>query len=212
MLQSNKITALYCRLSQEDMQAGESGSIQHQKMILQRYADEHHFLNTKFFVDDGFSGVSFEREGLQAMLQEVEAGRVATVITKDLSRLGRNYLKTGELIEIVFPENGVRYIAINDGVDTAREDNEFTPLRNWFNEFYARDTSKKIRAVKQAQAQKGERIWLENLDGYSDLRGLTITALGKNGEIIWSASIPNTAENNGFTHLTQDDWVITNIE
>ena len=82
MLQSNKITALYCRLSQEDMQAGESGSIQHQKMILQRYADEHHFLNTKFFVDDGFSGVSFEREGLQAMLQEVEAGRVATVITK----------------------------------------------------------------------------------------------------------------------------------
>ena len=127
MLQSNKITALYCRLSQEDMQAGESGSIQHQKMILQRYADEHHFLNTKFFVDDGFSGVSFEREGLQAMLQEVEAGRVATVITKDLSRLGRNYLKTGELIEIVFPENGVRYIAINDGVDTAREDNEFTP-------------------------------------------------------------------------------------
>ena len=107
----------------------------------------------KVFVDDGFSGVSFEREGLQAMLQEVEAGRVATVITKDLSRLGRNYLKTGELIEIVFPENGVRYIAINDGVDTAREDNEFT-LRNWFNEFYARDTSKKIRAVKQAQAQK----------------------------------------------------------
>ena len=92
------------------------------------------------------------------MLQEVEAGRVATVITKDLSRLGRNYLKTGELIEIVFPENGVRYIAINDGVDTAREDNEFTPLRNWFNEFYARDTSKKIRAVKQAQAQKGERV------------------------------------------------------
>ena len=126
MLQSNKITALYCRLSQEDMQAGESGSIQHQKMILQRYADEHHFLNTKFFVDDGFSGVSFEREGLQAMLQEVEAGRVATVITKDLSRLGRNYLKTGELIEIVFPENGVRYIAINDGGDTAREENEFT--------------------------------------------------------------------------------------
>ena len=132
MLQADKITALYCRLSQEDMQKGESESIQNQKLILQRYADEHHLLNTRFFVDDGFSGVSFERDGLQAMLQEVEAGRVATVITKDLSRLGRNYLKTGELIEIVFPENGVRYIAINDGVDTAREDNEFTPLRNWF--------------------------------------------------------------------------------
>ena len=158
MLQSNKITALYCRLSQEDMQAGESGSIQHQKNDTSTLCDEHHFLNTKFFVDDGFSGVSFEREGLQAMLQEVEAGRVATVITKDLSRLGRNYLKTGELIEIVFPENGVRYIAINDGVDTAREDNEFTPLRNWFNEFYARDTSKKIRAVKQATGAKSERV------------------------------------------------------
>ena len=130
MLQAGKITALYCRLSQEDMQAGESESIQNQKMILQRYADEHFFLNTRFFVDDGFSGVSFEREGLQTMLREVEAGNVATVITKDLSRLGRNYLKTGELIEIIFPEYDVRYIAINDGVDTAREDNEFTPLRN----------------------------------------------------------------------------------
>lgn len=166
MLQADKITALYCSLSQEDMQAGESESIQNQKLILQRYADEHHFFNTKFFVDDGFSGVSFEREGLQSMLREVEAGNVATVITKDLSRLGRNYLKTGELIEIIFPEYEVRYIAINDGVDTAREDNEFTPLRNWFNEFYARDTSKKIRAVKQAKAQKGERVNGEVPYGY----------------------------------------------
>ena len=166
MLQTDKITALYCRLSQEDMQAGESESIQNQNLILQRYADEHHFFNTRFFVDDGFSGVSFERQGLQAMLREVEAGKVATVITKDLSRLGRNYLKTGELIEIVFPEYEVRYIAINDGVDTAREDNEFTPLRNWFNEFYARDTSKKIRAVKQAKAQKGERVNGEVPYGY----------------------------------------------
>ena len=166
MLQADKITALYCRLSQEDMQAGESESIQNQKIILQKYADEHHFFNTRFFVDDGFSGVSFEREGIQAMLREVEAGNVATVITKDLSRLGRNYLKTGELIEIIFPEYEVRYIAINDGVDTAREDNEFTPLRNWFNEFYARDTSKKIRAVKQAKAQRGERVNGEAPYGY----------------------------------------------
>ena len=162
----SKITALYCRLSQEDLQAGESGSIQNQKLILQEYADKHHFCNIRFFVDDGMSGVSFEREGLQAMLREVEAGNVATVITKDLSRLGRNYLKTGELIEIIFPEYGVRYIAINDGVDTSREDNEFTPLRNWFNEFYARDTSKKIRAVKQAKAQKGERVNGECPYGY----------------------------------------------
>ncbi|GHU79796.1 hypothetical protein FACS1894191_3430 [Clostridia bacterium] len=167
MKQSDKITALYCRLSQEDLQAGESMSIQNQKIILQRYADESHLFNTQFFVDDGFSGVDFERrEGLQAMLREVEAGRVSTVVTKDLSRLGRNYLKTGELIEIIFPEYEVRYIAISDNVDTAREDNEFTPLRNWFNEFYARDTSKKIRAVKQAKAQRGERVNGEVPYGY----------------------------------------------
>lgn len=167
MPQTNKkITALYCRLSQEDARLGESESIQNQKIILERYAKEHHFPNIRFFVDDGFSGVSFEREGLQEMLDEVEAGNVSTVITKDLSRLGRNYLKTGELIEITFPENGVRYIAISDGVDTAREDNEFMPLRNWFNEFYARDTSKKIRAVKFEKARRGERANGERPYGY----------------------------------------------
>lgn len=160
MPQTNrKITALYCRLSQEDMRLGESESIQNQKVILERYAKENHFPNIRFYVDDGVSGVEFDkREGLQRMLDDVEAGNVATVITKDLSRLGRNYLKTGELIEIVFPENNVRYIAISDGVDTAREDNEFMPLRNWFNEFYARDTSKKIRAVKFEKARRGERV------------------------------------------------------
>lgn len=167
MPQTNKkITALYCRLSQEDARLGESESIQNQKIILERYAKEHCFPNIRFFVDDGISGVSFERDGLQAMLDEVEAGNVATVITKDLSRLGRNYLKTGELIEITFPENGVRYIAIADGVDTAREDNEFMPLRNWFNEFYARDTSKKIRAVKFEKARRGERANGERPYGY----------------------------------------------
>ena len=157
MPQTNKITALYCRLSQEDMRLGESESIQNQKTILEHYAREHFFTNIQFYIDDGVSGVKFEREGLQAMLEEVEAGNVSTVITKDLSRLGRNYLKTGELIEITFPENGVRFIAINDNVDTAREDNEFMPLRNWVNEFYARDTSKKIRAVKREKAMQGLR-------------------------------------------------------
>jgi len=159
MKQLDKMTALYCRLSQEDLQAGESMSIQNQKLILQKYADQNHLFNTHFFVDDGFSGVNFDkREGLQSMLREVEAGRVSTVVVKDLSRLGRDYLKVGELIEIVFPEHEVRFIAINDGVDTARDDNEFTPLRNWFNEFYARDTSKKIKAVKHSQAQSGKRV------------------------------------------------------
>jgi site-specific DNA recombinase len=155
---SDKITALYCRLSQEDEQAGESMSIQNQRKILKGYADANHFYNTQFFVDDGVSGVSFQREGLQQMLAEVEAGNVAAVIVKDLSRLGRDYLKTGELIEIVFPENHVRFIAISDNVDSAKGDEEFTGLRNWFNDFYARDTSKKIRAIKKNQAQSGKRV------------------------------------------------------
>ena len=128
-----KITALYERLSRDDESLGDSNSIINQKRYLEGYAADRSYGNIVHYTDDGFSGVSFEREGLQAMLREVEAGNVATVITKDLSRLGRNYLKTGELIEIIFPEYDVRYIAINDGVDTAREDNEFTPLRNWFN-------------------------------------------------------------------------------
>jgi DNA invertase Pin-like site-specific DNA recombinase len=133
-------------------------SIQNQRRILKEYADSNRFLNTRFFVDDGVSGVSFQREGLQQMLAEVEAGNVATVICKDLSRLGRDYLKTGELIEVVFPENRVRFIALSDNVDSARGDEEFTGLRNWFNDFYARDTSKKIRAIKKNQAENGKRV------------------------------------------------------
>ena len=160
------ITALYPRLSHEDELQGESNSISNQKRILETYAKQNGFSNLRWYTDDGYSGANFQRPGFQAMLADIEAGNVATVITKDLSRLGRNYLKTGELIEIVFPEYEVRYIAINDGVDTARDDNEFTPLRNWFNEFYARDTSKKIRAVKQAKAQKGERVNGEVPYGY----------------------------------------------
>jgi len=154
-----KITALYCRLSQDDEKAGDSMSIQNQKLYLADYADRNGLLNPRFFIDDGFTGVDFERrEGFQEMLREINAGNVATVVTKDLSRLGRNYLRTGELIEIIFPEKGVRYIAINDNVDTLRDDNAFTPLQNWINEFYARDTSKKIKATKKAQAERGERV------------------------------------------------------
>jgi len=168
MLQSdNKITALYCRLSQEDERAGESESISNQKMILQKYANEHHFLNTKFFVDDGFSGVSFERDGFQSMITEVEAGHISTVIVKDLSRLGRNYLKVGFYTEMLFPEKNVRFIAINNGIDSETQgDSDFTPFLNIMNEWYAKDTSKKIRAVKQAQAQKGQRVNGEYPYGY----------------------------------------------
>ena len=208
MLQTDKITALYCRLSQEDMQAGESESIQNQKLILQKYADEHHFFNTRFFVDDGFSGVSFEREGLQAMLHEVEAGNVATVITKDLSRLGRNYLKTGELIEIIFPEYEVRYIAINDGVDTAREDNEFTPLRNWFNEFYARDTSRKIRAVQKAKGERGVPLTVNVPYGYvKDPENLKHWLVDPEAAAIVKRIFSMCMEGRGPTQIANQLWV-----
>ena len=107
------ITALYCRLSQDDLQVGESGSIQNQKQILNKYADENNHKNIKFYVDDGYSGVNFDRKGLQSMLSDIESGLISTVITKDLSRLGRNYLKTGELIEIFFPEHDVNCFLIS---------------------------------------------------------------------------------------------------
>ena len=155
---TNKITALYCRLSQEDERLGESLSIENQKAILLQYAKDHRFPNPTFFVDDGVSGVTFDRPGFQAMLSEVEAGHVAVAITKDLSRLGRNSALTGLYTNFTFPENGVRYIAINDDFDSAEPNsvnNDFAGIKNWFNEFYARDTSRKIRAVQKAKGERG---------------------------------------------------------
>ena len=155
---TDKITALYCRLSQEDDRAGESLSIENQKAMLLQYAREHHFPNPTFFVDDGVSGVTYDRPGFQAMLAEIEAGRGAVAITKDLSRLGRNSALTGLYTNFTFPQNGVRFIAINDNYDTIdpnRVDNDFAGIKNWFNEFYARDTSRKIRAVQKAKGERG---------------------------------------------------------
>ena len=155
---TDKITALYCRLSQDDMLDGESNSITNQKAILQKFAEDNGFRNTAYYVDDGVSGTTWEREGFKAMLADIEAGKVGTVITKDLSRLGRDYLKTGELIEIVFPEYDVRYIAVNDGVDTFKSENEMMAFKNIFNDWYARDCSKKIRAVFKAKGQAGKHL------------------------------------------------------
>ena len=155
---TDKITALYCRLSQDDMLDGESNSITNQKAILKKYAEDNGFPNPTFYVDDGVSGTTWEREGFKAMLADIEAGKVATVITKDLSRLGRDYLKTGEYIEIIFPDYDVRYIAINDGVDTFKSENELMAFKNIFNDWYARDTSKKIRAVFKAKGQAGKHL------------------------------------------------------
>lgn len=155
---TDKITALYCRLSQDDMLQGESNSITNQKAILKKYAEDNGFHNTVYYVDDGVSGTTFERDGFKAMMSDIEDGKVGIVITKDLSRLGRDYLKTGELIEMTFPDYDVRYIAINDGVDTFKSENELMAFKNIFNDWYARDCSKKIRAVFKAKGQSGKHL------------------------------------------------------
>lgn len=131
MKQSDKITALYCRLSRDDESQGDSNSIVNQKAYLSRYAKEHSFRNTEFFVDDGYTGANFQRPDWQRMMALVEDGKIGTVITKDMSRIGRNYLEVGMYTEITFPQNNVRFIAINSGVDSAnQQDNEFVPFVN----------------------------------------------------------------------------------
>ena len=159
MSNQDKITALYCRLSKDDLNVGDSDSIVHQRAILEKYAEENYFPNVRVFIDDGYSGVSFERPGFQEMYKLIEAGKVGIVITKDLSRLGRNYIEVGNFTEFIFPRYGVRYIAINDNYDSLFSDNnELAPFKNLFNEWYARDTSKKIRSVFKAKAERGERL------------------------------------------------------
>ncbi len=160
------ITALYPRLSHEDTLQGESNSISNQKRILEAYAKQNGFSNLKWYTDDGFSGANFQRPGFQSMLADIEAGLVGTVIVKDMSRLGRNYLQVGMYTEMIFPQNGVRFIAINDGVDSAQGDNDFAPLRNIFNEWLVRDTSKKIRAVKRSKGMSGKPVTSKPVYGY----------------------------------------------
>lgn len=150
-----KITALYCRLSKEDFDAGESNSIVHQKEILAKYAKDHSFCNTKFFVDDGVSGTLFSRPGLDALLAEVRTESVATVIIKDQSRIGRDVIEVG-LLKRTFDEYDVRLIAANDNLDTANGFDIMSIFRDVFNEWFVADTSKKIRAVFKAKAQNGK--------------------------------------------------------
>ena len=171
---TEKITALYCRLSVEDTKDEKkngkedpSNSIQHQQVMLMQYAKANRLPNPTYFIDDGYSGVTYDRPGFQKMLSEIEAGNVGTVITKDLSRLGRNSALTGLYINYTFPQYGVRYIAVNDNYDSLyTEGNELAPFKNLFNEWYARDTSKKIRAVFKAKAERGERVGTSVPYGY----------------------------------------------
>ena len=160
------ITALYPRLSHEDELQGESNSISNQKRILETYAKQNGFSNLRWYTDDGYSGANFQRPGFQAMLADIEAGKVGTVIVKDMSRLGRNYLQVGMYTEMIFPQKGVRFIAINDGVDSAQGENDFAPLRNIFNEWLVRDTSNKIKAVKRSKGMSGKPITSKPVYGY----------------------------------------------
>ena len=154
------ITALYCRLSCDDGDnQGDSNSIKNQKAILGKYATEHGYGNVQFYVDDGYSGTNFNRPDFQRMIKDIDAGKVTTVIVKDMSRLGRDYLKVGYYSEVYFGEAGVHFIAINDGVDNLSEnDSDFTPFRNIINEWYAKDTSKKVRAVFKAKGNSGKHL------------------------------------------------------
>ena len=153
--EQDRITALYCRLSKEDFDSGESNSITHQKEILTKYAKDHGFGNTRFFVDDGVSGTLFSRPGLDALLGEVRTGSVATVIIKDQSRIGRDVIEVG-LLKRTFDEYDVRLIAANDNLDTANGFDIMSIFRDVFNEWFVADTSKKIRAVFKAKAQNGK--------------------------------------------------------
>ena len=158
MSRTSKITALYERLSRDDDLTGESNSIINQKKYLEDYARRNGFGNIRHFTDDGFSGVNFNRPGFQALIKEVEAGNVATIIVKDMSRLGRNYLQVGFYTEVLFPQKDVRFLAINNSIDSDNaSDNDFAPFLNIMNEWYAKDTSNKIKAVFDACMKDGKR-------------------------------------------------------
>ena len=161
----NKITPLYERLSSDDELQGESNSISHQKQMLEEYARRNGFPRPTHFTDDGISGTRFDRPGFTAMMEEVEAGHVEAVIVKDMSRLGRDYLKVGQIMEILRQKN-VRLIAVNDGVDSARDDDDFTPFRNIMNEFFVRDTSRKIKSVFKAKGMTGKHLTGTVIYGY----------------------------------------------
>lgn len=161
------VTALYARLSKDDDLVGDSNSIVHQKEILAKYAKEHSFVNCEFYVDDGFSGTNFNRPDFQRMMADAEEGKISTVIVKDMSRFGRDYIMVGYYTEIYFSNLNVRFIAINDNVDSnIQTENDLTPFKNVFNEWYAKDTSKKIRAVFKAKGNSGKHLTTNPPFGY----------------------------------------------
>lgn len=170
--QQDKITALYCRLSRDDEYSGDSMSIQTQKAMLSQYAKDNGFTNCQHFVDDGVSGTTFDREGFKQMISEIEAGKVGAVIVKDLSRLGREYLQTGYYTEIYFPQNDIRFISVNDGMDSANGESEFAPFKNIINEWYAKDISKKVKSAFRTRANNGGVCIGKTPFGYEKVEGM----------------------------------------
>ena len=167
MKQSEKITAIYCRLSRDDELAGESNSISNQKSIISKFCRDNGLKNLQYFVDDGYSGTNFNRPAWTELLDKIENGEVGTLVVKDMSRLGRDYLKVGFYTEVLFVEKGVRFIAINNGIDSQnQQDSDFTPFLNIINEWYAKDTSKKIRAVMKSKGESGEYLCTNPPYGY----------------------------------------------
>lgn len=164
-MRNEKITPLYERLSRDDELQGESNSISNQKQMLEDFARRNGLPNPTHFTDDGISGTRFDRPGFLAMMEEVEAGHVEAIVIKDMSRLGRDYLKVGQVMEVL-RQRGVRLIAINDGVDSLKGDDDFTPFRNIMNEFYARDTSRKIRSVFKSKGMSGKHLTGTVIYGY----------------------------------------------
>ena len=157
-LYDEKITALYLRLSRDDDLEGESNSISNQRTLLTSFAKKNGFRNTKIFIDDGVSGVTFNRQGFKEMFKMIESDQVATLIVKDMSRLGRNYIEVGQLTETVLPMHDVRLIAVNDGLDSDKGEDDFTPFRNIMNEWYAKDMSRKMRSTLKIKNSQGYAI------------------------------------------------------
>ncbi len=157
---------IYCRLSSDDGVAGDSSSIQTQKMMLEKYCKDQGFHIIGFYVDDGYSGLNYNRPSFNRLLNDIDEGRINLVITKDLSRLGRDYIQTGYYMEVYFTNKNVRYIAVNDNIDTNKNDNDIAPFKNILNDMYARDLSRKVKSAKRQRAMQGMYISSQTPFGY----------------------------------------------
>ena len=159
-------TAIYCRLSQDDGMVGDSSSIQTQKMMLEQFVKDNNFVLYDIYVDDGCTGLNYNRPGFERLIQDIENGKIDIVVTKDLSRLGRDYIMTGYYTEIYFPEHNVRYISVNDNIDTLYDNNDIAPFKNILNDMYAKDLSRKVKSAKRQRELNGLFISAQTPYGY----------------------------------------------